>query len=176
MSNEFDELIKSSDKNKINELWKQKLTQQDNIAKRFYDLCNFVIDKYTVNTPIKFKVFLSIVTTVQKLNPHYSIKITGPFFWRFKDQILEGEVDWIYDYGFTEQMVLWKDMINKFPTIMSKKLDCIVEEVRDHIKKLSKEVPKEKGSALCQHFLKWYSSYNELQKEIEELSDRYSQL
>lgn len=169
-------IISSKNKESINNEWKKKLADQDQIAKRFYDLCNFIVEKYTTDIPTKFKVFLTILKNVQKLTPHYAIKTTGPFFWKFKDQISEGNVDWIHDYDFEKQMEDWEKILNKFPTIVSKKLEKITESVRDNIKIIAKDVPPEKGALLSQHLLKWYCSYNSIQKEIDELSNEYKNL
>lgn len=172
----FELILKSEDKSKIDDVWKNKLLQQDDIANKFYDLCSFIVDKYTVDCPTKIKVFIGILKTVQKFNTHYVIKTTGPFFWKFKDQIMEGDIEWIYDYDFERQMADWNEIIHKFPTMVSGKLEKIAESVRDHIKKLAKEVPKEKGAQLCLHFLKMYSVYNTLQLEINQLSKKYDDM
>jgi hypothetical protein len=156
---EFDRLLKSSDKIKINDAWKHRLVLQDHIAKKFYDLSIFVIDKYNNQMRTKFKVFLGIINGVQKINSHYTIKNAGPIFWKFKYPIVKGNIEWIYKYEFEKQM---EDMV---PT-----------HYLYHIKVLATEVPSEKCAQMCQHFLKWYCSYSNIQKEIMELSNRLNEI
>lgn len=178
MSNnkDLEEILSKKDYDEVNKAIKFRLKQQDQIAKKFYDMCKFITDKYTEESSTLFKIFLKILSAVQYTNPHFAIKSSGPFFWKFRKEINSDDVTWVFDYNFAKQMEDWKEIAGKFPTIIDNKLNSITESVRDRIKEIAKDTDPDKGSKLCKTFLKWYSIYSILDKDLLILKELFKEL
>jgi hypothetical protein len=146
---------------------KKKLDKQDKLAIKFYNIANFMMLKYASDAPFFIKIFLKILKLYQALNPHFCIKSSGPFFFKFREKIINEDPDWIKTCDFKSQKQDWEEMLNSSNMFIGKEIiSGNIHKIVDHVKLVADKIDKKKGIELSSTFLKWYCEYSILQQEI----------
>jgi hypothetical protein len=146
---------------------KDKLDKQDKLAIKFYNIANFMMTKYSSEAPFFIKMFLKILKIYQAINPHFCIKSSGPFFFKFREKIINEDPNWIDLCDFDSQKKDWEELLNTSNIFIGKEMiSGNIHKIVDHIKLISNKIDTQKGIQLSSTFLKWYCEYSILQQEI----------
>ena len=164
-------LIKTDDSKERDEKIKNILSEQDILAKKFWDIIRYLMDKYSniSDSPFGFKVFCMAIKGIMLVNSQFCIQKVGAFMFKFREEIDNKNIKWIYDFKFESQIIDWNILICKYNKALASKVSKITLEVRDYLNSTSASMNEEKSIELCQTFLQWYCKYSLLDKELNEL-------
>lgn len=158
----------------INEEIKKIMNTRDDIAKKFWSLLQYCWEKFKGdNVPRVVNLWYNAGCITEKMKPHFNIITTGPFLYKFKEEISNNQLDWIMNLDFDSQLDDWREMLNRVSSTLCNGLDETLVTIKEYlqlrIQSLDTEQGRVAGLNVCKTLLAWYSRYSMLEKNIEEL-------
>lgn len=168
-------------KESIDDEIKKKLAIQDKLAKNYWGLCQFFWVKSSGNNiPNLVKIWYNAGGLMERINPHFNIKQSGTFIYKYRNEILNDNLDWIIHNDFSSQMNDWRFMLSSVSTKLSNALEPALCNIRnfliDRINVINTPDGVKSGLQFCKNLLIWYSRYSILDKEISELQYKHKNM
>jgi hypothetical protein len=158
----------SINRDSINNEIKRKLDIQDNLAKKFWSLVQFLWEKFKGdNVPIAVSLWYKAGCTLEIVKPHFNIISTGTLVYKHRDDISNNDIDWVSSIDFDSKMEDWRLMLGG-------SMQSTLIKIRDYLMVIIQNATntENKKSAVLEvskNLLSWYCRYNVLGHEISEL-------
>lgn len=109
------------------------------IAQKFESLCDFSLEELLGET-ILVKVFSRIVKTLvrAKHDPEWYIKAAGPFFWKYRVQIEQRDINYFINHDYHEQREDWILLTNGHGVAIA---DAVLAAIKSNLSRFQREDP-----------------------------------
>lgn len=111
--------------------------QKLDIANKFTQMCNFGLDKF--HSGMTVKLFRSLVDIKCKLQPLWFIEITGPFFFKFRNEIMTRDINFFIDRDYWDQRNDWMQITQGYGESVARAFEA---SAKSSLAELVKTEPK----------------------------------